>query len=120
MQYNGNDQEWLAILNPVSGGKKAAKDKEKILAALDSMNIHYQLVETEFTGHAIELTQSAIHKGYRKIMAIGGDGTVNEVLNGIYRQQIAKPIEVAFSFIPVGTGNDWVRTIDSNRLPRCS
>jgi YegS/Rv2252/BmrU family lipid kinase len=111
MQYNGNDQEWLAILNPVSGGKKAAKDKGKILAALDSMNIQYQLIETEFTGHAIELTQAAIHKGYRKIMAIGGDGTVNEVLNGIYRQQIVKPIEVAFAFIPVGTGNDWVRTI---------
>lgn len=111
MEYSGNEHEWLAIFNPVSGGGKATKDRSKILAALDSHKIQYKIVETREPGDAIRSSKEAIEAGYRKILGIGGDGTVNEIVNGIYSQTAAKPTDVVFAFIPVGTGNDWVRTI---------
>ncbi|MBE2246953.1 MAG: diacylglycerol kinase family lipid kinase [Candidatus Competibacteraceae bacterium] len=105
------DKEWLVIMNPVSGGNKAKRDKKKILEALDAHKIQYRLKETEGLGHAIALTRDALAEGYRKIMGVGGDGTMNEIVNGIFLQTTVPSTDIAFSFIPVGTGNDWVRTI---------
>jgi YegS/Rv2252/BmrU family lipid kinase len=51
-----------------------------------------------------------IEKGYRNIAVVGGDGTMNEVVNGIFSQKTAPPSEVCLGMIPVGTGNDWCRT----------
>lgn len=70
--------------------------------------------DTVFTGHrfhAIELTQRAIMEdGYRNLIAIGGDGTVHEVANGILLQTEVPSTEIRLGIIPVGTGNDWIRT----------
>lgn len=111
MDYSGNEHEWLAIFNPISGGGKATKDRLKILAALDAHKIQYKVIETREPGDAIRFSKAAIESGYRKILGIGGDGTVNEIVNGIYSQVAVKPNDVVFAFIPVGTGNDWVKTI---------
>lgn len=111
MEYSGNEHEWLIIFNPVSGGKKATKDRLKIVAAIEVHKIQYKLIDTEKPGDAIQLSKEAIEAGYRKIMGIGGDGTVNEIVNGIYSQTVVKPTDVVLAFIPVGTGNDWVKTI---------
>jgi YegS/Rv2252/BmrU family lipid kinase len=111
MEYSGNEHEWLAIFNPVAGGRKATKDRTKILYALDAHKIQYRIVETLQPGDAIRFSKTAVEAGYRKIMGIGGDGTVNEIVNGIYSQHIAKPTDVVLAFMPVGTGNDWVKTI---------
>lgn len=108
---SNNDQDWLIIYNPVSGGGKARKDKEKILKVLDDLKIKYSISITEEHGHAIEITRNAIESGQLKIMGIGGDGTVNEIVNGIFSQQKVKSTDVSFAFIPVGTGNDWIKTI---------
>ena len=70
--------------------------------------------DTVFTGHrfhAIELTKRAIAEdGYRNLIAIGGDGTVHEVANGILLQTEVPSTEIRLGIIPVGTGNDWIRT----------
>lgn len=105
------EQDWLIVWNPVSGGGKARKDKARILQALDDMKIRYELSPTEGPGHAVELTQQAIAAGRRKIMGVGGDGTVNEIVNGIFGQTAVKSTDISFAFIPVGTGNDWIRTV---------
>lgn len=111
MEYSGNEHEWLIIFNPASGGRKATKDRSKIVAALEAHKIQYKLFNTEKPGDAIQLSKDAIEAGYRKIMGVGGDGTVNEIVNGIYAQTVVKPTDVVLAFIPVGTGNDWVKTI---------
>lgn len=108
---SSTDQDWLIIYNPVSGGGKAKKDKARILKILEDYHIRYQIAVTEEVGHAEKLTRTAIENGQLKIMGIGGDGTVNEIINGIFGQDKVKSTDVAFSFIPVGTGNDWIRTI---------
>ena len=57
----------------------------------------------------MELTVKAINDGYRNIVAVGGDGTIHEVVNGIFIQKKVPTTEIALAVIPAGTGNDWIR-----------
>ncbi len=100
---------WMVVVNPNAGVKKGAKEWPKILRIIQREGIdhHYQL--TKHKDHAIHLTRKAIEEGYRSIAVVGGDGTMNEVLNGIFLQQACQVSEITMAMIPVGTGNDWCR-----------
>ena len=65
---------------------------------------------TERPMHAAELTATALREGYRRIVAIGGDGTVNEVVNGFFRHPGGVPPDSRLALIPRGTGGDFRRT----------
>jgi YegS/Rv2252/BmrU family lipid kinase len=105
------DQEWVVILNPFAGKKKATKHKDQIFQLLDKYKISYQSFLTEHVGHAIELVKRLVEEGHRKFIGIGGDGTMNEIVNGIFEQKVVNTTDVVLAFIPVGSGNDWVRTV---------
>lgn len=106
-----NDQDWVVILNPNAGKRLAAKKQKMILDLLEKYKIKHQLVVTEKCEDAIHLTQKYIANGQRKFIGVGGDGTANEIVNGIFYQDKVHPHEITFAFIPVGSGNDWVKTI---------
>jgi YegS/Rv2252/BmrU family lipid kinase len=55
------------------------------------------------------ITRRKIREGYRKFIIVGGDGTLNETINGIFAQKELEPTEITIGMIPVGTGNDWSR-----------
>jgi YegS/Rv2252/BmrU family lipid kinase len=76
---------------------------------MNRAGILFTCVFTEHKYHAVELTVKALRDGYRRLVAVGGDGTVHEVVNGIFHQKEIAPSEVILSVIPTGTGNDWVR-----------
>ena len=76
---------------------------------LQQAQIQYCNVYTDYKLHAIELVEQAIKEGYRKIVAVGGDGTNNEVINGIMCQDIIPSNEILYTLLPIGTGNDWIR-----------
>ena len=101
---------WTLIVNPHSVGGKARKEINQIKTLLDEQAFSYGLFVTEYAGHAVILTKEAIKKGERQIIAVGGDGTLNEVVNGIFHQQACGPDEITVAMIPVGTGNDWIKT----------
>ncbi len=101
--------KWFAIVNPVSGRGKGLSDWPMISKLLRDRGIMPDFVFTEHRYHAIELTVEAIGKGYRKIMAVGGDGTMHEVVNGIFIQKSVPTTDVLVAAISVGTGNDWTR-----------
>ncbi|MDP4224034.1 MAG: diacylglycerol kinase family lipid kinase [Bacteroidota bacterium] len=100
---------WFAIVNPNAGNGKGKKDWTRILDLFRRNEIIVEPVFTERKGHAINLTRELISKGCRKIISVGGDGTLNEVVNGIFTQELCPPGDVIISMIPVGTGNDWGR-----------
>jgi YegS/Rv2252/BmrU family lipid kinase len=109
MNQNTNHNEWLVIVNPNAGKGKGKKDWEKISGFLKKENILFTVIFTEKKGHAINLSLEGISSGFRKILTVGGDGTLNEVLNGVFLNTSCPTNDIVLSLIPVGTGNDWGR-----------
>jgi diacylglycerol kinase (ATP) len=103
--------QWTVIHNPKSCSGKGAKHWPEIEAILKREGIVYEVVRTEYAGHAIPLTEELVRNGARNLVAVGGDGTVNEVVNGIFRQEVVPSSEILLTQIPIGTGNDWRRTV---------
>lgn len=103
-------QKWFVIVNPVAGGGRGLDDFPQISKLLREAQIVCEPVFTEHKFHATELTVTAVKEGYRKIIVVGGDGTLHEVVNGLFIQQVVRPDEVLLAVVAVGTGNDWVRT----------
>ena len=101
--------KWFAIVNPVAGSGKGLSDWPLISKLLRDHHIVPEYAFTERKYHAIELAVEAINNGFRKIMVVGGDGTIHEVVNGLFIQKAVPTTEVLVGVIAVGTGNDWIR-----------
>jgi diacylglycerol kinase (ATP) len=102
--------KWYLVVNPIAGNGKGKKYWPSIQALLKKTGVEYEFGITEHEQHAIELAKNAVLAGYKYIGAVGGDGTVNEVINGMCDQGKIPTNELTFAIIPIGTGNDWIRT----------
>ncbi len=103
-------ENWTLILNPHAGGgkgKHVLKEIEKILQKNDFL---YGILVSQYPGHAITLAKEAVTGGATQIIVAGGDGTLNEVVNGVFQQTNYPPEALTIAIIPVGTGNDWIKT----------
>ncbi|MDP3150973.1 MAG: diacylglycerol kinase family lipid kinase [Ignavibacteria bacterium] len=99
-----NSSNTYFILNPTAGKGKGLKMQPKIEKMLTNLNISgSNLKITEFPGHATELANASINKE-SSIFCIGGDGTLNEVINGLNNH-----VNVSLGVIPIGSGNDFAR-----------
>jgi len=107
-------EEVKIVVNPVAASGKVAKRWPRIARLLKERSIRFSHAVTEAVGHAAEITRQAIRDGYRSIIANGGDGTLNEVLNGLVEGETIDS-SVTLGVIPGGTGCDFVRTLG---LPR--
>ena len=101
--------KWYAIINPHAGSGKGKTDWPQIESLMRANGLAFDYVFTTHKYHAVELTVNAINNGYKKIIAVGGDGTLNEIVNGVFIQQKYPTAEVIIGVIAVGTGNDWSR-----------
>ena len=101
---------WFIIANPVSGNLNFSKQWKEIQHLLKLKNIEYSFAFTEFSKHEIELVENAIQQGFRNIVSVGGDGTLHNVVNGIMMQTYTKTSDITIGVIPLGTGNDWIKT----------
>ncbi len=104
---NADKSEWLVIVNPNAGNGKGKKDWTTISTLLTKAGLLYNVKFTERKGQAIDFTLEGITAGFRKIITVGGDGTLNEVVNGVFSNNICLTTEISLGLIPVGTGNDW-------------
>lgn len=82
----------------------------EIAKLLDIAQLDYEMVRTEQRNQATKLVADGTAQGFRKIIAIGGDGINNEVINGIFLQKYIATEKIEYTLIPMGTGNDWSRT----------
>ena len=101
--------KWFVIVNPVAGSGKGLADWPLISKLLRDHRILTETVFTEYKYHATELTVEAVNNGFRHIIVVGGDGTIHEVVNGLFIQKATPTQEVLMAVIAVGTGNDWIR-----------
>ena len=100
--------EFLAVVNPAAGGGRLRKLVTPALDHLRSGGITLDVIETNGPGQASRIAQDAWARGYRKFVAVGGDGTSYEILNGLFPRDDSEEIPT-LAFLPVGTGNSFLR-----------
>jgi diacylglycerol kinase (ATP) len=95
-------------VNPAAGGGRCRRLVGPALERLRAGGIHLEVAETTAAGQGVELAREAYRKGYRRFIAVGGDGTSYEIVNGLFPEaQNAEPPTLAF--LPLGTGNSFLR-----------
>ena len=102
-------EEYFFIINPFAGRKKAVKEWLVLESMLKAKNILYDFHITTKGGDAQEVVKNKLVEGYRKFIVIGGDGTINEVINGLFSQKLVDTRELVLGLIILGTCNDWAR-----------
>jgi diacylglycerol kinase (ATP) len=96
------------IVNPVAGARSTRRKWPVISRLLERIGLSFDFSYTEGVGHAMELARIAASDGYHYLVAVGGDGTVNEVANGILHSQNAAA--TALGVVSTGTGSDFARS----------
>lgn len=93
------------IVNPIAGGRAAHREWPKINAQLRKVGLSFEFEFTQRAGHAAEIATRAISRGCQFLIAVGGDGTVNEVVNGML--QSGKASELTLGIVPAGTAHSF-------------
>ncbi len=106
-------ETFFAIVNPAAGGGRSAKLAGPAIARLRGGGLHVDVIASTGPGHAADLAREAYDQGYRRFIAVGGDGTAHEILNGIFTHARAKA-RISLGFLPLGTGNSFLRDFSDN------
>jgi YegS/Rv2252/BmrU family lipid kinase len=99
----------VAIVNPRSGNGKSAAVWARVRRHLPGP---VETLETRTPAHAIELAREAIKAGAQTVVAVGGDGTINEVMNGFFERERPIPTQTRLGILPHGTGSDFKRILN--------
>ena len=106
-------QTYLAIVNPAAGGGRSQKLLGPALERLRTGGIEVQVAETRAAGDATQIAREAYRRGERHFIAVGGDGTSYEVVNGLFPEaaqgQASQSERPTLAFLPLGTGNSFLR-----------
>ncbi len=102
---------WLLIANPRAGKGAAMRQHERLAELFKARGLAFDLVVSETAGDPVRLAQRGLRDGYRKLAAVGGDGTLHQIVNGIFATPEVDTLSVTLGLIPVGTGNDWARDV---------
>ena len=109
-----SNNTWYVIVNPHSGSGKTMSLWSEAQHKLDALGIDYQAILTNHKSHATSLASAAARQGYRRILAVGGDGTLHEVFNGVLhwcREAGGNPEDFYLGVAPIGSGNDWIKSL---------
>jgi diacylglycerol kinase (ATP) len=97
------------ILNPTAGKNKGERAIAKATPLLEKAGIQFELKISEFSGHAIKIAEEFDPSKYDGIVAVGGDGTLFEILNGLLKSN--PDFDLPIGQIPVGTGNSFIKDL---------
>jgi len=98
---------YLAIVNPAAAGGRRKKLMGPALDRLRGAGVEIQIAETKCAGDATRIAREANARGQRKFIAVGGDGTAYEIINGLFPRAAGDP--PTLGFLPLGTGNSFLR-----------
>lgn len=100
---------WGVIYNPKAGSRKAQKRWTEIRDYMETRGVKFDYVQSEGFGSVERLARTLATNGYRTIVVVGGDGAINDAVNGIMNAEVADKHEIAFGIIPNGIGNDFAK-----------
>jgi diacylglycerol kinase (ATP) len=105
-------KKWVFIINPISGNGSSKAIVPKLQEMIKKYEIDAELVFTERSGHASEISETYLKRGFSYIIGVGGDGTLNEIARPLINKK-----DVTIGIIPAGTGNDFIQILGfPNRL----
>jgi diacylglycerol kinase (ATP) len=110
-----NSVSWFVIINPTSGNGRSRLKWPAIEGLLKHYEFEFDYAFTEYPGHSKKLVQQAIEQNISNIICVGGDGTLHNIVNGIMAQSVVASKNIKVGVIPIGTGNDWVKT---HKIPK--
>src|SRR5260370_16739469 len=99
---------FFAIVNPAAGGGRSAKLAGPALALLREKGLKVDCIASTGPGHPVQLAREAYDQGYRRFLAVGGDGPAHEILNGVFAGPTAFH-RLALAFLPLPTANSFLR-----------
>ena len=99
---------FLAVVNPAAAGGRCRKLVPDALDRLRAGGIKLEVVETTGPGQATHMARDGYARGFRKFIAVGGDGTSYEIVNGLFPRRESDDV-VTLAFLPLGTGNSFLR-----------
>jgi diacylglycerol kinase family enzyme len=106
----------LVIVNPAARNGAVGRQWEQLAAQVAALGIDAETIRTERAGHATEIVRAALRDGPRLVVAVGGDGTVNEVVNGILERG-TQPDQPMLAVVPGGSTNVFSRALGRSRDP---
>jgi diacylglycerol kinase (ATP) len=107
----------LVIVNPAARNGAVGRKWQELASSLTALGIDAETLHTERPGHASELVREGLRAGPRLVVAVGGDGTVNEVVNGFFEHGAPLAADAELAVVPIGTGRDGVRTYGISGKP---
>lgn len=110
----------MLICNASSGRGGVAKALPTVKDALQERELDFDIAYTEHAGHATELARAALGEGTRFLVAVGGDGTIHEVVNGMIEDDKAIVPDAVLGVIAAGTGSDFIKTFGLPAGPRAA
>jgi YegS/Rv2252/BmrU family lipid kinase len=100
------NKDWVLILNPIAGNGFVKKYEDTIKEKLKEFGVDADLIYTQQKGHASQIAEEYAKKGYKHIISVGGDGTLNEVVRPLVNNK-----DLIVGIIPAGTGNDFIQIL---------
>jgi diacylglycerol kinase family enzyme len=101
---------WFVIVNPTSGNGNGSRKIDKLRKLFLKYKLSVKMVISRYAKHEKKLCRDAISAGFFKIISVGGDGTLHHIVNGVMSQTKVESSNIIIGVIPIGTGNDWVKT----------
>lgn len=114
MSTNSKDRAF-AVINPAAGNGKCGKLAPRALEKLAGAGLEIDAFYTKTAGDGTVAAREAYASGYRRFIAVGGDGTSYEIVNGVFPQSAADE-RITLGFLPLGTGNSFLRDFSKNGL----
>lgn len=103
------ENKFFFLINPNAGNEDGEREWPYISRLLAENNVNFQFAFTERIGHAEEIISEKISSGWRNFVIVGGDGTLNETINAVFKQNSVPTTEINLGLMQMGTGNDWAR-----------
>ena len=97
----------MVVVNPASAAGATGRRWDRTARHLSAALGPFELAFSQEPGHATRLTRLALRDGFEMVVAVGGDGTLNEVVNGFFEAKVAVAPEALLGFVALGTGSDY-------------
>jgi diacylglycerol kinase (ATP) len=108
-------ERFFAIINPAAAGGRCGKLADSALNLVRQVGVELEVARTSAAGDATALARRAYNQGFRNFLAVGGDGTSFEILNGLFPQALTGD-RVSLGFLPLGTGNSFLKDFTSSGM----